>query len=107
MGHFSCVVQEESSASRKTEELSQRLTALHRARYPGDEATVSWRAVPAGFMFTEGRQSTSSIIACVMPWPTNVEQRESYMRGVCDVWTEVTGCTDHEVVVAVTEFDPL
>ena len=25
------------------------------------------------------------------------------MRGVCDIWTEITGCTDHEIVVSVTE----
>ena len=107
MGHFSCVIQEGSSAARTADELEQRLIALHVAHYPGKEATISWREVPAGYMFTEGRQSSSSIIACVMPWPTTVEEREAYMRDVCDVWTEVTGCTDHEVVVAITEFDPI
>ena len=25
------------------------------------------------------------------------------MRDVCDLWTEATDCTDHEVVVTITE----
>ncbi len=107
MGHFSCVIQEQSAAASAVGELEPRLAALHTSHYPDDAATVSWREVPAGFMFTEGRQSSSSIIACVMAWPTTLEEREAYMRDVCDVWTEVTGCTDHEVVVAITELDPL
>lgn len=106
MGHFSCVVQADSIAGASTDELERRLAALHARRYPGDAVSFSWRRVPAGFMFTEGRQSTSSIIACVMNWQTELAQRESYMRSVCDIWTDVTGCTDHEVVVAVTEADP-
>ena len=68
--------------------------------------TVSWRAVPAGDMFTEGRPSTSSIIACLVPGATTLDLREMYMRGVCDLWTEVTGCTQHEIVVSITEADP-
>ncbi len=54
-----------------------------------------------------GRQSTSSIVACVITGETTLAERERYLRGVCDIWTEVTGCTDHEVVVAVTAADPL
>lgn len=107
MGHFSCVVQEDSAASATTHELEERLNELHRSHYPEDAVTVAWRSVPAGYMFTEGRQSTSSIIACVLNCETSLAEREQYMRGVCDVWTEVTGCTDHEVVVAITEADPL
>lgn len=107
MGHFSCVIQEGSAASQATDVLEQRLRSLHTSHYPDDASTVSWREVPTGYMFTEGRQSSSSIIACVMAWETTLPERESYMRDVCDVWTEVTGCTDHEVVVAVTQIDPL
>ena len=107
MGHFSCVIQQDSAAAGMQDALAERLSAHHATAYPGDEVTVSFREVPTGWMFTEGRQSSSSIIACVFDWETTLAEREAYMRGVCDLWTDATGCTDHEVVVAVTEVDPL
>lgn len=106
MSHFSCVIQEGSKASASTETLERQLVELHRSHFPGEEATVSFRAVPEGFMFTEGRQSTSSIIACVVRHETTLAQREQYMRAVCDLWSSTTGCTDHEIVVAITDVDP-
>ena len=106
MGQFSCVIQEDSPASRAVGELEQRLAELHERHYPGDPATCSFTEMARGFMFTEGKQSTSSVIACVMPWETTLADRERYMREVCDIWTEVTGCTDHEVVVAISPIDP-
>lgn len=106
MSHFSCVIQEGSPAAASTETLEQQLADHHRSHFPGEDATASFRSVPAGFMFTEGRQSTSSIIACVIRHETTLAQREKYMRGVCDLWTATTGCTDHEIVVAITDVDP-
>ena len=106
MSHFSCVVQEGGAAQAAADELERRLDSLHADFYPGESVSVSWRTVPPTFMFTEGRQSTSSIIACVMERETTLEERERYMRGVCDLWTDVTGCTDHEVVVAITPVAP-
>ena len=103
MSHFSCLIQEHSAAEERSAELEARLRDHHTRHHPGENATVSWRAVPPGFMFTEGRQSTSSIIQCIVNHETTREERERYMRGVCDLWTEVTGCTDHEIVVSLTE----
>lgn len=107
MGHFSCVIQEGGSADTASDQLAERLRELHGVHYPDEAVTVAWRKVPDGFMFTEGRPSTSSIIACVLHHETTLAGRERFMRGVCDIWTDVTGCTDHEVVVAITEADPL
>ena len=103
MGHFGCLVQEGSAAHERGAELEGRLRTHHADHYPGEEATVSWVAVPSGHMFTEGRPSTSSVIQCRLAHETTLDLRERYMRGVCDLWTEVTGCTDHEIVVSITE----
>lgn len=106
VSHFSCVIQEGSAAESAAEALERQLDDLHRAHFPDESTSVSWRSVPPGYMFTEGRQSTSSIIACVISHDTTLAQREQYMRGVCDLWSETTGCTDHEIVVAITAIDP-
>ncbi len=103
MSQFRCFVQAGSDADTRGEELERRLRRHHADHYPTEQATVSWVAIPPGHMFTEGRQSTSSIVSCLVDHETTLGHRETYMRGVCDIWTEVTECTDHEVVVSVTE----
>lgn len=106
MNHFSCVIQDLSAAQRSSDVLERRLADHHASHYPGEQTSVSWRAIPEGYMFTEGRQSTSSLVVCVIDHETSFVERERYMRGVCDVWTDVTGCTDHEIVVVVSENQP-
>lgn len=103
MAQFRCVIQEQGVAQTRREELERRLHEHHNRHYPGEETTVRWTAVPAGHMFTEGRQSTSSVVSCTLAHTTTREGREHYMRGVCELWTEVAQCTDHEVVVSITE----
>ena len=102
MGRFSCVIQEGSTAAASTDVLEQRLQAHHADHFDGEASTVAFMAVPTGDMFTEGNQSSSSVIACAIA-PTTRPEREAYMRGLCDLWSEATGCTDHESVVAVSE----
>ncbi|MEM9893018.1 MAG: hypothetical protein AAF962_19300 [Actinomycetota bacterium] len=106
MSHFQCIVQAGGNADIRSDQLATRLQAHHAGHYPGEEATVGWVKVQPGYFFTEGRQSTSSIIACSLAHTTTLDAREHYMRGVCDIWTEMTECTDHEVVVSVTETAP-
>ena len=106
MSDFTCVIQEHGAAHRRAAELERRLDEHHARHYPGEATSVRWHPVAPGYMFTEGRQSTSSVISCTLGHPTTLQGREHYMRGICDLWTEVTGCTDHEIVVAITEFQP-
>ena len=105
MSHVRCVVQEGGNADRRRDELEPRLLANHRLQYPGEDLAFAWIPIPAGHMFTEGAPSTSSIVSSFLDHTTTLETRERYLRGVCDIWTEVTECTDHEVVVTVTEPD--
>ncbi|MEM9200293.1 MAG: hypothetical protein AAGC53_01475 [Actinomycetota bacterium] len=105
MSHFGCIVQEASPAEQRQVALEARLKA-HAAEHGVGEATVSWTVAADGYMFTEAKPSTSSIIACLIPGPTTLDQRESFMRGVCDLWSAETGCTDHEIVVSITETGP-
>lgn len=103
MSQFRCFIQAGSNADTRGDELERRLVQHHIHHYPDDRPEVTWVAIPPGHMFTEGRQSTSSIVSCFVEDKTTRAHRETYMRGVCDIWTEVTECTDHEVVVSVTD----
>ena len=106
MSQYRCMIQQGGNADTRRDILEQRIRAHHASSYPGEEVTVHWIAIPPGRMFTEGRPSTSSIVSSFLAHETTFEGREAYMRGVCDLWTEVTDCTDHEVVVTVTETVP-
>ena len=103
MSQFRCVIQAGSAADERRQELEAGLHRHHVRHYPGEATSVGWVAVPPGYMFTEGRPSTSSVISCTVDHATSLDDREAYLRGVCDLWTEVTHCTDHEVVVAMTD----
>lgn len=103
MSQFRCIVQHDGNADTRRVELERRLTTLYGETYGHTAPTFTWLPVPAGKMFTAGEQSTSSIVSSFVDRPTSLAEREHYMRTVCDIWTEVTACTDHEVVVTVTE----
>ncbi len=55
---------------------------------------------------TSDASVASSIVSSFLERTTTLDERETYMRRVCDIWTDVTDCTDHEVVVTVTEPEP-
>lgn len=103
MSRFRCLVQAGSNADTRTAELESRLRAHHTDHYPSDDVAFTWIPVPPGRMFTEGRPSTSSIVSCFVDHQTTLDVRASYMRGVCDLWADSTGCTDHEIVVTITD----
>ena len=106
MIRVNCVIQADSSADAARAELERGLVDIHRARYPDAEIEVTFQAVAEGYMFTEGQQSTSSIVAIPLGRATTLPEREEFLRAVCDLWVDVTGCTDHEVVVAITSGAP-
>ena len=105
MAHFICIVQDGQAAHRETAALEAGLHDIYAEHFDAEPTTVTWRVVPSGQMFTEGRPSTSSIIAPQLARSTTLEQREGFMRAICDLWTATTGCTDHEIVVAITEIE--
>ncbi len=107
MAHFSCIIQRDQSAATCVAELEAGLHEIHAKHFADEPTTVSWRRLPPGDMFTEGKPSTSSIVSCVLGCATSLPEREAFLRAVCELWTSTTGCTDHEVVVAVTETEPL
>ncbi len=106
MSYFRCLIQADQAADQRRDQLEAGLHEIHTRHYPGETTSVDWAPVPPGRMFTEGKPSTSSIVSCFIAHETEFAQREQYLREVCDLWSEVTGCTDHEVVATVTETVP-
>jgi hypothetical protein len=76
----------------------QRLAAETFGEAPA-EIEIRWVTVRKGFGFTAGKPSTSSLIARSVPADLGDAERAAFMRRVCDLWQEVTGCHRDEVVV--------
>jgi hypothetical protein len=104
-GHISCLIQAGGHAVGHEQELARRLQQHHLAHYPTDDPSVVWRVVEQGRMFTAGEQSSTTAVSCSIDGVTSRDGREMYMRGICDLWIEVTGCSEHEVLVSITEIE--
>ena len=103
--HISCLIQAEGPAASCRPQLEQSLRDTHATLRNGAPLELSWRVVEPGSMYTAGSPSTSSVIACTMDGPTTLLEREAYMRAICDLWTDITGCTNHEIMVSIAEID--
>ena len=101
MADYVCIIQEGQAADRKRAELAEGLTRIGRECFGDGPAGVeiAWRPVEQGHGFTAGEPSRSSIVIRSVPVGLPLEQREAFMRRVCDLWESVTGCSIDEVVV--------
>ncbi len=52
-----------------------------------------------GFAWTAGEPSTCSIVVRSVPVGLPLDQREAFMRKVCDLWENKAGCSINEIVV--------
>ena len=105
MNHYSCILQEGQAADRKTDGLEGGLKRLGREFFGDDPAEVGirWTRQPRGWAWTAGAPSTSSIVVRSVPVGFDDTRREAFLRAVCDLWVDTTGCSVNEVVA--TAFD--
>jgi hypothetical protein len=98
--HYACIVQEGRAADRQREALERGLRRIGRDAF-GDEPSetrISWSTVGKGFGWTGGEPSTSSVVIRSVPVGLPLPEREAFLRRVCDLWAEVTGCSLDEIV---------
>ena len=95
------MIQEGQAADRKREALAEGLRRIGRECFGDDpaETEIAWNVVRKGFGWTAGEPSTSSICVRSVPEGLPLDEREAFMRRVCDLWAEVTGCSIDEIVV--------
>lgn len=101
MRQYVCMIQEGQTADRKRPELAEGLRRIGQEAFGDDPAAtgISWNVVKKGFAWTAGEPSTSSIVVRSVPVGLSLDRREAFMRQVCDLWTNVTGCSVQEIVV--------
>ena len=105
MADYVCILQEDQDPESKRGELAEGLKRIGREvfRDAPEGGEIRWISIREGFGFTAGSPSTSSLVIRSVPVGFPDDQREAFMNRVCDLWTDVTGCTRNEIVV--TAFD--
>ena len=101
MADYACVIQEAQTADQKRSELAEGLKKIGQDAFGDDpsQTSISWIVVKRGFAWTAGEPSTSSIVVRSVPVGLPLDLREAFMRKVCELWQNVTGCSIHEIVV--------
>ncbi|MXX80477.1 MAG: hypothetical protein F4Y69_05505 [Chloroflexi bacterium] len=68
-----------------------------------DDIPVSFSDIPSGFGFRGGEPSTTSLVNGSIVGGVTQDVREELMRGICDMWMEISGCTVDELVVSARD----
>jgi len=100
VSHYVCLVQEGQAADRARDALAEGLRRIDVECFGDDPAAteIQWRPVRAGFGYTAGEPSTSSLVIRSVPVGLGFEARERFLRRVCSLFETVTGCDVDEVV---------
>ena len=101
MPHYACIIQEGQSVQQNQGALEEGLRRIGQESFGDDPAVTefSWIVMKKGFAWTAGEPSTSSIVVRSVPPGLPLEQREAFMRKVCDLWEAEAGCSIDEIVV--------
>ncbi len=105
MDQYACIIQAGQTADQRIEPLEAGLRRLAR-EFSGDDPAdvgIRWTRQPKGWAWTAGQPSTSSIVVRSVPVGYDDGERERFLRAVCDLWVEATGCSIDEIVA--TAFD--
>ena len=101
MSDYACIIQEGQSAHERRDTLEEGLRRIGQESF-GDEPSaieISWTIMKDGFAWTAGEPSGSSIVIRSVSPGLPLQEREAFMRKVCDLWESETGCTIEEIIV--------
>ena len=102
---FNCIVQEGCVPDEIRPELASGLANAATSILGGDPnaVEVEFSEIPHGFGFRGGEVSTTSMVRGRIPPGCDQDTRVRLMRAMSDVWTEITGCTEDDLVVSARD----
>ena len=99
---YICLIHHNQRAATLTEQLAAGLGEIGQRHLDDTSlASVDWNLVAPGFMFTEGKASTTSIVVRDVPADLDRDRREDLMTAIRDLWTDTVGCTVDEIVISL------
>ena len=95
------MIQEGQEPERRREALAAGLARIGRECFDDGSTPdeVRFVTIPRGFAWTAGEPSTSSLVIRSVRPGLALAERERFLRAVCDLWVDETGCSIEEIVV--------
>ena len=105
MPEYACMIQEGQEPHRRQAALADGLRRLGAEAFGDDPGAteIRWIVIPKGWAWTAGEPSTSSLVVRSVPVGLEPAPREAFLRRVCDLWQDVTGCSIDEIVVTALD----
>jgi phenylpyruvate tautomerase PptA (4-oxalocrotonate tautomerase family) len=104
---YQCFVEEGSLTDAIRAEVAGEITRLHveATGAPRSFVNVVFFDIPRGHMFTAAALSSTSIIGGSIRAGRTLEVRQQLLRDLSEMWTRVTGQSEQQLIVALTEVD--
>jgi len=62
-----------------------------------------WAIIPKGQAYLAGKPSTASAVTIAVADGTDNQARHRYMTDFCNMWMEITGCSQNEIIFNVPD----
>jgi phenylpyruvate tautomerase PptA (4-oxalocrotonate tautomerase family) len=108
MPQYRCLVQQGRLDTAKKTELAREITRIHceLTGAPKHFVHVIFQDHPAGDWFTAGERSSFSIVNASIRAGRSDAQKRNLMELISREWSRITGQSEREVVVTVTDIAP-
>ncbi len=97
-----CMVQEAQISSHQIDELETGLSQIT-SRFFAMPAATSWTTVATGDGWTAGAPSSTSLVVMYVPQGLDQDTRTSLLQAICDLWSQITGCSINEIVATARD----
>ena len=95
-----CAAHEGREALERAKELGAGIEQTYQRHFgPHTSVTCIWMELPKGQAYIAGYPSTASTVLAPVPDDIEQQQRETFMRDICDLFQEKTGCDVNEIIV--------
>jgi 4-oxalocrotonate tautomerase family enzyme len=105
MPQYHCLVQQGRLSGEKKAEVAREITRIHcdLTNAPKHFVHVIFREVAPGDWFTADKQSSFSIVNAFIRAGRSDEQKQKLLTQISSAWSKVTGQTERELVVTITD----
>lgn len=95
-----CSAHEGGDALAQAKALGAEVETIYQRHFgPRTSVTCIWLELPKGQAFIAGHPSTATTVLAPVPDDIEQEQRETFMRDICSIIQERTGCDVNESIV--------
>ena len=99
-----CFIQDGSLGSSTIKKLEVSISDLYKKHFGQKHVVVFvWFSIPFGQSYLAGKFSNASTVQIPVEDNLLSDKRHNFMKEVCEVWLEVTGCGKNEIILVSSD----